>query len=63
MKKRTSHEQAESVLELYDYQNDPRELKNLAPTSTLRADFQARFERIAAARAAGNGGHILLDIR
>ncbi|MBL8293114.1 MAG: sulfatase [Bryobacterales bacterium] len=38
--------------ELYDYQSDPRELKNLAKTSGLRAELQARLETIVAARAA-----------
>lgn len=38
--------------ELYDYQSDPREMKNLAQTSGLRAELQTRLEKIVAARAA-----------
>lgn len=38
--------------ELYDYQTDPRELKNLAGTSSLRAQLKARLEKILAPRAA-----------
>jgi len=37
--------------ELYDYQNDPREMKNIAKTSGVRAELKARLEKIVASRA------------
>jgi hypothetical protein len=39
--------------ELYDYQEDPRELRNLANdanSSTLRANLRTRLEKISRAR-------------
>ena len=36
--------------ELYDYQSDPKELKNLANNAKLKTELQAKLRSIAKAR-------------